>query len=316
MNDILILTHFSEPRWPIVNKLLAICECLDIKMLHCASEDKIRAALAGRRPERTLFFTDETMIVKLESAVRTAASPLEVAVFLLSPIATAARGISQIGAIKYLIGVDPAEAGRDLSILLKKFAAEDILDLEKYLSFGAKINSRTVDSTEAKRDAVEAVAHYIRRFGSPAYNHPYEEYARKVSELTDELLLNAVFESNPRLQGSDRSATFKLEPSEEIRVSWGYDGEYFGVSVRDPFGRFTPESILNCLALQKNMDHGADSGASLGLKLIFDKAHQVIANVRREKMTEVIALVRLASRMAEFERQSKSFYFFSEKKPA
>ena len=94
-------------------------------------------------------------------------------------------------------------------------------------------------------------------------------------------------------------------------MSWGYDGEYFGISVRDPFGKFNVETIMTYLSAQRDLDQIImDSSAGLGIKFIFDRAHQVVANVRSEKVTEVIAMLKFSSRMLEFENQKKSFYFF------
>lgn len=312
MSNATIITHFAEPNWPIVNKLSAICKCLEVEMIHCSSLEKLKGTVQKAPPGRNLFFTDEGLIDVVHE-FDALSKNIEVAMFILSPIAKVAQKIGVLRNVKYLIGMQPAESyGRDLSILIKKFADGDILDLDKYLAFGAKINSRMIDSGKSKREAIDAVQHYISRLGDPGYNHPFDEYARRVAELTDELLLNAVFDANPRLRKADRSQPFHLAENERVEMSWGYDGEYFGISVRDPFGQFNSETILSYLSNRRETDPlAAKHSAGMGLKFIFEKAHQVVTNVRREKVTEVIALVKFVNRMLEFEKQKKSFYFFS-----
>lgn len=318
MTDVTIYTHFSQPNWPVVNKLRAISKCLDVGLRHCSTLERLRESLEDTSAGRNLFFTDEGMIdLVQEYEKRVEADKLEIAMFITSPIGKVAQKVSNLSNVKYLIGAQPAESfGRDLSILIKKFVDGDILDLEKYLAYGSKISERAIRSPETKRDAIDAVINYVSRLGDPGYNHPFDEYARRIAELTEELLLNAIFDANPRLRKSNRSLPFKLAPEEEVVVSWGYDGEYFGISVRDPFGKFTSETILKYLSSQRQVEDivSADSGG-LGLKFIFDRAHQVVTNVTKGQVTEVIALVRLANRMLEFESQKKSFFFFGEDAP-
>jgi hypothetical protein len=315
VSAVTIITHFSTPQWPAVNKLRAITKCLDVQYTHCSSLEKLKATVKLPSPERRLFFTDEGLLDVVQEFEQSS-SHLVVAMFINSQISQAAQKINDLKNVKYLIGAPPAEAnGRDLSILIKKFTDGDILDLDKYLAFGCKINERKITSPESKKESVKAVSDYILRLGDPGYNHPFGEYARGISELADELLLNAVFSANPRLRGADRSKEFQLGPNEEVVMSWGYDGEYFGIAVRDPFGKFNSGTIMKYLSAQRTLNQVVSSeSGGLGLKFIFEKAHQVVANVKNERVTEVIALMKLVSRRLDFEREKKSFYFFDDSK--
>ncbi len=318
MNNVTVVSHFSLANWPIVNKLSAICKCLEVTMVHCSAIEKLRSVMKELPPGRRLFFTDEGLVSVVQEIETQSHGAVDVAMFINSPISKVAEKINTLRSVKYLIGGQNAEStGRDLSILIKKYTDGDILDLDKYLAFGCKIHTRVVNSAKAKRDAIDSVAKYISRLGDPGYRHPFDEYARRISELTDELLLNAIFNANPRLRNADRGAQFHLQPEEEVRMSFGYDGDYFGVSVRDPFGQFNPDTIMSYLATNRESGGIAKSkSAGLGLKFIFEKAHQIVANVKEERATEVIALVRFSSRLLEFEKQKKSFYFFDSRRRA
>lgn len=310
-----IITHFSNPNWPMVNKLRIICKSLDVAMIHCSSREKLLATFASCKNEKCLFFTDEALLETVQQFDAQSAPSFEVALFIISPIGEVAEKISDLRRVKYLIGLQPVDSiGRDLSILVKKFADGDILDLNKYLSYGCKINNLIVNGSDSKRAAIEAVSNYILSLGDPGYHHPFGEYAARMAELADELLLNAVFNANPRMRNADRSKAYELRPAEQIQMSFGYDGEYFGISVRDPFGKFTSETIMKYLSMRHETNRiTMDASGGLGLKFIFEKAHQVVTNVKDEQVTEVIALVKLVNRMLEFDLQKKSFFFFGEK---
>lgn len=315
MGNVNILSHFSVPRWPLANKLGMIAKCLELGRIHCSTAEKLRAAISSPLLGRNLLFTDEGMIDSIrEWEVLAGDKPLEIAMFIESPLTAVAKRIAELKNVKYLLGSPPTDAsGRDLSILIKKFADNDILDLQKYLAFGCKVHQRTISNSRGKREAMELVGSYISQLGDPAYNHPYHEYARIVCELTDELILNAVFDANQRMRQVDRAQPFHLESGEEVQLSWGYDGEYFGVAVRDPFGRFSSNTIMSYVSSQRKLESIAEaSSAGLGLKFIFERAHQIIANVQHEHVTEMIALVRFGNRMLEYENTKKSFYFFGD----
>lgn len=312
MSKVTILTHFSATNWPVVNKLSGVAKCLGVDMIHCSTVEKLSETVKTFGGRRVLFFTDEGLIETVQKFESSADFHVEVAMFIRSPLPKVAEQITSMRIVKYLISLESMDSyGRDLSILVKKFADGDILDLEKYLAFGCNVNKRTVVDASSKRAAVNELYAYIENLGDPGYNHPYTEYARRVSEMADELLINAIFDANPRFRGVDRSLPFTLATNENIEIAWGYDGEFFGVSVRDPFGKFACETILKYVAAQRTKDHMLEAtSGGLGLKLIFEKAHKVITNVQRESATEVIALVRFDARMLEFERRKKSFYYF------
>lgn len=314
MNTVTVVSHFSEPRWPIVNKLRAISKCLNVDMIHCSSLEKFQTTARALCEKKVLFFTDEGMIDLVRELDKGCNPRLEVAIIIASTIPKVAEKISSLGVVKYLVAMESIESnGRELSILIKKFSDGDILDLEKYLAFGCKLVKRTILNSAQKREAVDAVSNYVSNLGDPGYSHPFFEYARLVTEVVDELLLNAVFDANPRLKTEDRSLPFILGPDERIEMAWGYDGEYFGVSVRDPFGQLPCETILNYVsAIRERGKVTSELSGGLGLKLIFEKAHQVITNVKNARITEVIALIRLETRMLEYERRQRSFYYFGE----
>src|SRR5688500_12576575 len=102
MNDTLILTHFSEPNWPVVNKLSGIAKCLNVELIHCPSKEALIEEFSSSSKRRRLFFTDEAqydLVNHLDS--KKPGASFEVAVFLRSPLVTATEKFSEKKIVKY-----------------------------------------------------------------------------------------------------------------------------------------------------------------------------------------------------------------------
>src|SRR5437879_3926605 len=94
---VIVITHFSQPNWPVVNKLNAITKCLDVRMIHCSAVEKLHATLKQVAGERTLFFTDEGLIDTVNSIdQKNEHLNLEVAMFIGSPITAVAKKIADL----------------------------------------------------------------------------------------------------------------------------------------------------------------------------------------------------------------------------
>lgn len=316
MNKVALLLHFSVPRWPIVNKVRGIAKCLNIPIVHCATKEKLDLELQVLKAERVLFITDNGLldfVSELDGKENN--FELNTAIFVESKIADVAQICSQIKTVKYLFELSDGDSfGQHLAILIKKFSNKDIMNLDKYLAFGATIRHMKMVSNESKQEILNEISYFIENLGDPGYSHPFGEYAARVAVLTDELLLNSIFNANPRFKNVDRSLPFSLSDQEAIEISWGYDGEYFGVAVRDPFGQLAKNTILERVSQSKNIevDIGLTPSAGLGLKMIFDQSHQLITNIKREKATEVIAIVKFENRLLDFERNKKFLFYYTD----
>jgi hypothetical protein len=316
MNNVILLTHFSIPRWPLVNKLSGIAKCLNVQMIHCATLEKLKATIESVSEGRVLLLMDEDMVEFIDWIhQRPWNFQLDLALFIQSKISRVAVELTKFSRVKYLLEFDETDSfgGRHLAVLVKKFSEQNILSLDKYLGFGAAIHSQTINSKSSRQDAVEKIYFYVANLGDDAYSHPFGEYARRISEMADELVINSIFSANPRMVGLDRSQDFTLSEAEQVELSWGFDGECFGVCVRDPFGQFNLGTIMKYISAQAEMENiVAAQSAGLGLKVILDRAHQLITNVQKKKVTEVIAIVKFENRLLDFEKTRKSFFYFTD----
>lgn len=295
-SNFLLVIHFSVPRWPLVNKLTGLAKSLDIDCIHCNSIDTLDKTLSTIGERRVMFVADEGMIEYIRQLQsRNRKFELEVALFIESRISEVANRIHELTPVRYLFEFDDKDAtpGRNIATLLKKVKDQNFLDLNKYLGYGASYCEKSVNSDSSKKAAINEIGRFITNIGDPRFPTPYKEYARRMTEMVDELVLNAIFNANPRMRACDRSQPFNLGPDEDVHLTWAYDGEYFGVSVRDHFGQFTLESIMERVASSSELSTIVTSkSAGLGQKLIFERAHQIVTNVKEGKVTEVIAVVK------------------------
>lgn len=198
---------------------------------------------------------------------------------------------------------------RELILLLKKFETKDYPGLDKHLGFPSIFNEKMIKNQIDKREALTSLEGFILKIGGNTER--FQQYAQRVCELADELLLNAVFDANPRLKNLERNQTFQLEENESIKMKWGFDGEVFGISVADPFGTLSKKTVMQYLDdNQKTESMGKRASGGLGIKLIFDRLHHFIVNIQPGKMTEIVCLMRFEKRFKDFDSRLRSFHFF------
>ena len=198
---------------------------------------------------------------------------------------------------------------RELILLLKKFQSKKSLGLDKYLNFPAIYNEKKILNSSDKKSALTMLEGFVVKIGGKSSRT--EQYSQRICDLADELLLNAIFDANPRMRDSHGNQTFQLNPEEMVKIKWGFDGEVFGLSVTDPFGALSRQSVLKYLdGKQKRESFSARYGGGLGVKVIYERLHHYIVNVRENKMTEIICLLRFDKRFKDFEKKLRSFHYF------
>lgn len=137
------------------------------------------------------------------------------------------------------------------------------------------------------------------------------EYARKAVDVADELILNAVFDANPRLRGLCRGHPFVLTKEESVLVTWGLEPHRLAVSVTDPFGTLRFSDVFDQLrANNRPTDITARASAGLGLRMAFQSSSALFMDVDAGKSTQIVALMRIEKTFREFEKMGHSLHFF------
>src|SRR5262249_13603126 len=104
-----------------------------------------------------------------------------------------------------------------------------------------------------------------------------------------------------------------LSPDQAATFRYGCDGLFFGMSVRDPFGRIDRNTILEylgaCIRGEEPEQHANKGGGGHGLFIIFRSANLTVFNVEKGRATEVIALFDLDPKPTGGQKRSAFHYF-------
>jgi len=202
---------------------------------------------------------------------------------------------------------------RTLTTALNKVIFDNIWGLQKYLSWGTKIYNTSIVESNKRAETIEIVLNKFResRVRSAILN--------QIQLVLEELLMNAIYDAptdikgNPLYNHMARSNRVSLPENKEVMVYFGTDGITAGISVTDPFGSLTKETILSYLELgAKGVDayNSNKGGAGKGLYLIVSNAVQTIFNVEKGRKTEVICLFDLDRNNMDRSSDSPSFHFY------
>jgi hypothetical protein len=187
--------------------------------------------------------------------------------------------------------------------------------LESYLWPSARVKSFTLREYSEKTSIIEKLEKDIEAQGL------FSSYRRAVATMVDEMMMNACFDAprtpdgKPKYNALPRSHPLVLEPNEAVKIRFGSDPCFIGVSVEDPFGALDFPTLLH--HLRRGYHKGDDQinfsepgGAGLGLFMIFDLAHFLVVNRQKGKRTELIALISQGRTTKEFKDSGRSLSFF------
>jgi diguanylate cyclase (GGDEF)-like protein len=195
-----------------------------------------------------------------------------------------------------------------------KLLTNDIFGLEKYLNHGAAIYEITITESEQRYEAVNQIYQLATQCDLGA------NVGRKIKVLADELMMNAIFDApvdpggKPRYADCSRTIPLKLLPQETVKIRYGSDANYFGISVIDNFGQLQYERAVsylkNCFAGKGSTINTGPGGAGLGLYMAYNVVSSFIINVSCQQKTEVIGLIHLNRHHRRETGDGRSFYYF------
>lgn len=209
---------------------------------------------------------------------------------------------------------EPLDA-EELTVTLAKLRRGDHFGLEKYLRWGVECQRLAVRDSRDKGQYVREVSALAMRLGCS------ERVVELVETVVDELCTNAIFNAprdavgQPRYAHLNRREAVALEDRERAELTYAFDGGYFAVALRDPFGALTRETVVTyldrCLKRTPDQLPGA-GGAGMGLFRVYRALSKLIFNIRPGERTEVIGLIDLRQSIKRFKQQPKSLHFFAE----
>ena len=197
---------------------------------------------------------------------------------------------------------------RELISTTQKMVRRDIFGLNKYLTWGFEEYSCKLYDSAKRQEVMSLVSDFAMKVSGR------KPIGRIITDLLDELLMNAVYDANPKYADVDRTEHVILSEEECVTIKWGCDGHLFGVSVSDPFGRLEKDTVISflkkCFAKGDDMIHYGDGGAGIGLFKILKSINSFVINIESGKKTEAIGIIDMSLSMKEFKTLTRSFHFF------
>jgi hypothetical protein len=203
----------------------------------------------------------------------------------------------------------------DLVVTLQKLLRPDIFGLDKYFpNRGTEPIQMTVRCTADKSDVLSRAHDYAADLDI----HP--RLVPQFLTVVDESISNALYNGpvdelgQPRFAHLPRQTTVTLNEGELIQVTLSCDGARLGVSVVDPFGSLTRDTIFDHLS--KCFRRGRDQidfdpgGAGIGLYVCFESLSHFVINISAGRCTEVIGLIDVRGTYLDYVSEGKSFNVF------
>lgn len=202
--------------------------------------------------------------------------------------------------IEHLISRDLEDRNSTIRYVLTtlgKLLNKDLFGLDKYLSWGAEAQKKSVSRSGQREELREEMVGYFKKMGVRS------TVLDRVNTVSEEMLMNAIYDAPIDSQGQSifnhksRKDEIKLETHQQSQFRYGSDGLLLAVSVVDPFGGLTKDIVIDylisCYGGQAGSLNTEKGGAGRGLHQIIENADLTIFNVKKNVRTEVICLFNL-----------------------
>jgi len=199
---------------------------------------------------------------------------------------------------------------------IRKIREQKFFGVDKCVSYGAYVHRYVLSHSDQRIWFRNSLFEFVSGL-SNILGRPTNTYAQFAVEVQEELLMNAIWDANPKLKDVDRREPVALLPQETVQVEWSFDGTHLAIGVRDPFGSFEKQTIQKYLKflfitdkkLMIRLQQEA-AGAGLGLFMILERLSSLIVTVSPSKTTEMIAILNLTTNPKAFSKKQRSFQFF------
>ena len=200
---------------------------------------------------------------------------------------------------------------------VRKIREQKFFGVDKCVSYGAYVHRYVLSHSDQRQWFRDSLFEFVRGL-SNVLGRPTDTYAQFAVEVQEELLMNAIWDANPKLKDVDRRVPIALLPQETVQVEWCFDGTNLAIGVRDPFGSFGNSVIQKYLKFLFTTDKKSmirmqqeAAGAGLGLFMVLERLSSLIITVAPLKSTEVIAILNLTTSPKAFSKKQRSFQFFN-----
>lgn len=196
---------------------------------------------------------------------------------------------------------------------LSKIIHHDYFGIEKYLSWGAETKEKILSQSEQREPYREEMLEYFKSLGIRS------AILDRIKVVAEEIMMNAVYDAPTDTNGKSifnhlpRTTPVHLNAEQSAKLRYACDGNWIAVSVQDPFGSLTRDTVLqylkSCYSGQAGSLNAGKGGAGRGLHQILESSSVTIFNVKNRKKTEVISLIEIDN-AARNEGEKPHFQFF------
>lgn len=193
--------------------------------------------------------------------------------------------------------IDRSTLIRHFLVTLSKILNQDYFGIDKYLSWGVDIQERQIKHSNLRRQFISDIEFEFKNLGLRS------SILSRITTILEELLMNAIYDAPVdenglhRYNHLTRKQEIELEEGKEAIIRYGSDGTYLAISVSDPFGSLSRETLVNylwtCYHGQAGSLNDSKGGAGRGLHQIVENSDLTIFNVKAKYRTEVICLFRV-----------------------
>ena len=286
-------------------------------VLKDVTAELIIADLARRNSRRAIYVTDNIDEVKLRRNKDNIAFPIDNILIVDEKSKDRVNDSPALVLFNHVLSCNTANVPNSQILgTVRKIRERDFFGVDKCVGYGAHVHRFTLGASDQRQWFRDSLFGFVKSLTN-VINRPMDSYAQFAVEIQEELLMNAIWDANPRRRTSNRKESTTLLPHEVVQVEWCFDGDVLAVGVRDPFGTFEPAVIYKYLKFLFSADKKSmirlqqeGNGAGLGLFMVLERLSTLVITVAPNQSTEVIALLHLGTSPRAFSKRQKSFQYF------
>ncbi len=301
----------------VLRAAMRVASCSGAGVVLQSDPARIVDAVAEARPTVVLFHWDHAGADGLNLARGIAGACPDAAIILLADPSPPQAIEALLGEpwFNHLLGLENPWFMGELGAVLAKLDGRPIFGLQTLLPWGARIVEVPITESDDKPEVFAGIERFMSNIGVRG------RMVARLQAIADEMLMNAVYDApvnrdsgSYRFAGLSRQEKVQLAEPDRPTFSYGSDGRTFGLSISDPFGGLTPETLKRYIA--KGLRRGDDQidskagGAGLGLFLLFTHLNSMTLHLWPGRRTEVVGLLDIRGSYRALVSAPKSFNVF------
>lgn len=299
------------PNWKVFNlrKLASLARSTDLPVTIAQERDQVSEIVDRDIPSANFLLITETTEADFVASLETSLPNLKTVLF------SAKKSINHTAnKLKSLVSDYGSNDGsfdsRDLTVMFRKLQNGNIFGLEKYIGVDADIHHSSVDSLEGKNAVLSYIHKQVSDLAGPRDYHKFFLYAARITSIADELIISSMTRGGLQFNQSTTNDGVNTTLSSPVSISWGFDGDKIGISIKDTFGRLTKESFFDCLNFDPQHKKSDRLDGKRNIEFALRRGNRFVVNTALDGTAEIICLMSLTKRMREQERQVKTIAFY------